>query len=260
MTAASHDDFATAGAARESQADQRQYLSPTPPSSAPELDYFALLKSLGEVADPATSDTSLLQLLQGFVRDHHDRICEARLINSSGLVDWFWPMVSNGTLQFSMHHMYNHIEYLRRRLTDSSQEGARVLVISKLGPTLLQLLGAAIDLDPTFLWRHYNAELDSDHYVPAMAKLRTRFYSAVASVKKGKTDTDVSQHSSVSPVEEYCGLHTRGRSSFDKGQMISHVSCYYVSPNSCMQHAGGPIRRPRFCASADSNLTRVDHD
>lgn len=73
--------------------------------------------------------------------------------------------------------MCEQIQYVRQQLVEGRQEDARVLVVDKISQCFLQILGVAIDLDPTFLWRHCNQHLDSDLYSSGMATRRNRYFS-----------------------------------------------------------------------------------
>jgi len=114
------------------------------------------------------------------------------------------------------------------------QEGTRVLIVDEPDRDLLQVLGTAIDLDPTFLWRHYNEELDSDRYVLGLARLRKDFLSLVATAKKGRAGTDVDLDASFSTPDDDCSIHLRYKSYDPWIGRTYHISCYRISANSCM--------------------------
>jgi hypothetical protein len=68
---------------------------------------------------------------------------------------------------------------MRQTLTDETQENVRILTTDRSDTQLLQILGAAIDLDPTSLWRYYDETLNNRRF-SEMASLRDLFFSRVA--------------------------------------------------------------------------------
>ena len=75
---------------------------------------------------------------------------------------------------------HDQIQYMRRQLTGEPREGIDVLIIDDICAALLQIVGAAVDFDPTFLWRHCNEKLESDVCVSELATLRSKFPSLVS--------------------------------------------------------------------------------
>ena len=133
--------------------------------------------------------------------------------------------------------MYTEIQEIRRLPIGETQGGKSILVVDNISPRSLQVLGAAIDLDPTFLWRHYNRALDHPSWILEMNTLRRRFFSLVAAAKKRRAQGDTFQ---VSSTDEDLSLHLRYRESkanWKKSRMVyeisSHISCYFITVNSC---------------------------
>ena len=108
------------------------------------------------------------------------------------------------------------------------------MVVDNINPTALQILGAAIDLDPIFMWRHHNEKLDHSGWVSQMNKLRKAFLSLAAAGKKPTAERDNSQ---VSSTDEDLNIHLRYRTSklwpFDGHEISSQISCYFITANSC---------------------------
>lgn len=236
MAEAAENSPTAAASAPEPRADQLQYLTPVPPGFTPEYDYLALLQSLRDTADFATagsSDSSTPQLLQNLqsTQSHSvDRVC---FINSSGTMEWVRSIGSRykrGTLW-----MYEQIQSLRRKLVEGKQEDAGVLVAYDISYEFLQIIGVAIDLDPAFLWRHYNQDLDSNSYSSEMAALRNRYFSLVTAGRRRRAETNIDQEPSTDEdrnLHMRYGLRSRW-SAQNQHQISSHISCYYIKANRC---------------------------
>jgi hypothetical protein len=135
-----------------------------------------------------------------------------------------------------MEWMYNQIRYMRQTLTHETQENARILTIDRPDTQLLQILGAAIDLDPTSLWRYYDNTLNIRRFAE-MASLRDLFFSRVAVEKMGRAGAaagaEAEQCPSRSLMEENHETHLRYLSVTEENSIMSPISCYRVSKNSC---------------------------
>ena len=172
MTEAPENATTAAPGAPESQAYQIPYLTPTPPGFSPEYDYCAVLQSLLDTASgtsPNFSDSSPFQPPNKLMKDWKRYSCRAHLVSSFGSTEWSW--LDQLSPDITVERMYEQIQDVRQTLTGGTEWDTRVLVVDEFSRDFLQILGAAIDLDPTFLWRHYNEDLDSDHYAPDMAGL-----------------------------------------------------------------------------------------
>lgn len=242
MAEAPQSDTTVATSAPGPRGDQLQYLLPTPPGVIPEYDYIALIQSLSldDAAGRTTSgssDPSPYQLPPDLTQDKR-RWYHAQLISSSGCVD----IVKRGFLDSKgeAKHMYKQIQRLRQQLKAGAQGEARVLFVDEFSREFLQILGAAIDLDPTFLWRHYNKDLDSDRYISEMATLRRKYFSLVTAQKRRRAGTDVKQEPSISSIDENRSVHMRyglqdmwGDWIDEMDAVSSHISCYSFSANCC---------------------------
>lgn len=215
----------------ESRADQIQYLSPTPAGFNPEYDYLALIKSARSATVPGAP---LSRVPYNYTECEQQSAVRAHFVNSSGLIEPVWPKGEDG--KSKMEWIHENLKSLREQFRGEGQEGARILVVEDFDWTFLQALGAAIDLDPTFLWRHYHEELDSEHYVEGMAALRNKFFTLVSDVRNQRVAaTDVVQQRSNSPMNEDRGIHLRHHSPFTAlgYSLSSHISCYRITTNSC---------------------------
>lgn len=240
MTEAPESAPTVAARAPELRAGQIHCMMRPPPwyDCAPEYDYLALLRSLRDASDLATAETprsSTPQLLKDSQRTPCDGSCGTRLITSSGSSEWMSAPLSD--FQRSPGSVNADIRNLRQRLVEGGQGDTRVLIVDGDDPDLLQILGVAIGLDPTFLWRHYNEELDAYHCIPEMAKLRKEFYRRVRAEKGRRAEADTDQELLTN---EDRNLHIRyelldGRSlrATREHEAYSHISCYPCSANSC---------------------------
>jgi hypothetical protein len=85
MTVTSDNPSIAATDAPEPQADQIQYLAPTPPGFAPEYDYFAVVKLVIETAGLPESDSFYQSLSPDeLLKGREESSCRASLVNSSG--------------------------------------------------------------------------------------------------------------------------------------------------------------------------------
>lgn len=225
-----------AASASEPQADQIQYLTPTPPGFAPEYDYFAVVQSLIDTAGIRKSDPpyqSPFQPLDVLLKNRNDTSSDAVLMRSA----WSGELLPLRPYSpgIRVKEMYEEILRIRQLLTHG---GKSILVVDNISPTALQILGAAIDLDPTFLWRHYNEALDRPGSGSESNTLRKRFFSLVAAAKKRRAERDTFRMSST---DEDFSLHLRYcvyKMSLDMGygsvyDILSHISCYFITANSC---------------------------
>lgn len=234
MTEAPENVPTVATSAPEPRADQIQYLTPTPPGFAPEYDYLALLQSLRNSADFATagsSDSSTPQLLKEIRITEYN--CRKRFVDSSGSSDHTSSLRPDSKSEAEW--MYEQIDYVRKMLIGGTEGGARVLVVDNINCGFLQILGVAIDLDPTFLWRHLNGDLDLDRYSSGMATLRNKYFELIAAEKWHRVGTDAGQESST---DKDRSIHIRYKSEEDdwfasEHEISSHISCYPCSANSC---------------------------
>jgi hypothetical protein len=236
MTEAQEHTPTVAASAPEPLADQIRYLTPTPPGFAPEYDYVALIQSICDTADFATtesSDTSPPQLLRERQRAARYSSCQACFTESSGSTEY---------LRFisSQEQLYEQIQYVRRKLTEKPQGVTRVLVIDDIDDSMLQVVGAAIDLDPTFLWRHFNNKPDADINDLEMATLQNTFFSLVAAGRSRRSGTDAGQETRVSPKDGDRGVHVSYRpeyvwhdSASSFRSISSRISCLHCSENNC---------------------------
>lgn len=237
------DPSTVATSAPEAGHSQIKYLLPAPPGFAPEYDYLALLKSLNlnDAAGPAMSYSfgqCPFWLPPNMLKPELLHDCRAHLINSSGSESWYFmndrPFEgSKGQADW----MYEQIQYTRQKLVGNRQEGTTVLVVDNIDWEFLQILGPAMDLDPTFLWRHYNyAFLDSNEYVAELARLRNDFFSLVAASKMGQAGTEEYQEPSSTSTDGDRSIHVYySLNGYPKPgvKLWSAISCYRFSVNSC---------------------------
>ena len=225
-----------ATSAPEPLGDQLQYLLPTPPGVTPEYDYLALIQSLSR-ATAGSSDPSPYQLPPDLTQDR-SRWYHTRLFSSSGSATRLreGDRASKGEAEW----MYEQIQRVRQQIKAGAQGDTRVLVVDDPSRELLQILGAAIDLDPTFLWRHYNKDLDSDRYVSELAALRSKYFSLVTAQKRRRAGAGMDQGPSNSSMDENWSVHMRYGLQDINGDWIdemdgvsSHISCYSFSANCC---------------------------
>ena len=236
MTEAPQNAPSVAASAPEPQADQIQYLMPTPPEFAPEYDYFAVVQSLIDTAGLRESDSSYqspFQPLDAPMKNRKDTSSDAMPMRSYG----FGRLVRLpcDSPEITVEEMYREIQILRGLLIGETQGGKSILIVDNISPTSLQILGAAMNLDPTFLLRHHNEALDNPEWVSEMNKLRSRFFSLVAAAKKRRAERDTFQ---VSSTDEDLKLHLRYRASKSDGpengyEISSHISCYFITANVC---------------------------
>ena len=239
MTEALENAPTVAASAPEPQADHIQYLTPTPPGFAPEYDYFAVVQSLIDTAgirESDSSDESPFQPLDELLKNRKDTLFGSGLMRSS----WLGRLLHLPVYprQAPVEEMYEEIQEIRRLLIGETQGGKNILVIDNISPAFLQILGAAIDLDPTFVWRHYIAAPDSLSDVPEMDTLRRKFLSLVPADSKRRaerkrfyvssTDKDLSVHLRYWAFNsDWAGrVHTAN-------EISSHISCHSVTDNSC---------------------------
>lgn len=250
MAEFAEDPPTVAASTPKSGADQIENLLPIPPALAPEYDYLTLLQSLNlnDAAGCAilnSSATSPFRLPPALTQKKQLYDCRAYLTDSSGYEDWIllddrgskeWYTTSRREIDW----VYGQIQYTREKLIGKRQEGTSVLVVEDRSRGLLEILGAAMDLDPTFSWRHYNEDLDSDRYISELARLRNEFFSLVATSKKGCSGTDEDRKPSIPSTYEDRSIHLRyGLDDISKEQThvfwgsSCHISCYRFSANSC---------------------------
>ena len=244
MTEALENAPTVAASASEPQADEIQYLTPAPLGFAPEYDYFAVVQSLIDTAGfresgfPRQSPFQPLdELLENRKYTQYTPFGED-LMRSSWLGRSFDLPVYPRQSQTPLKEIYAEIQNIRRLLIGETQGGKNILVIDNISPAFLQILGAAIDLDPTFLWRHYNGAPDNPSDVLAMDTLRRKFLSLVAVERKRRA---VRERFQVSSTDEDSSVHLRYRASksdltgevYEASEISSHISCYFVTANSC---------------------------
>lgn len=238
MAEATENPATVAASAPEPQADQIQYLTPTPPGFTPEYDYLALIKSISDTADFATADpfdASTHQPLKAFPVPARGGLRRLFLIGNSEYSEWMWSNQLDS--EDEMERMYEQIQDLRPQLVEGRQGDPRILVVNDINQSLLQVLGVAIDLDPTFVWRHYNQDLNSDIYSSWMATLRYRYFSLVTATRTRRAGTISDQEQ---PTDEDRNLHMRYNLGASRAirdpeayQVSSHISCYYIMANRC---------------------------
>jgi len=274
LAAIPEDGFIAAAGAQEPPVYQLRHLSPTPPGLRPEYDYAALLDSL--VKAVGLSDTSPFAESQILPQDRKGNFrwrpsCRARLISSSGFEELTEPHDGHG--KSKLESTYEQIQNIRHKLTGKTHDGTHVLVVDEISRDFLQIVGAAIDLDPTFLWRHYNEELDGDDHVPGMATMKDNFLALVKGASRSSSQVRTASATAERPVESLtvallklengewrksitnATLHlsfsstervhraSRERRAFQgleddeqsarQCRISSRISCYRVSPNRC---------------------------
>jgi hypothetical protein len=137
----------------------------------------------------------------------------------------------------TVERMHEEIQSIRRMLAGDTQGSSCVLVVDNNSPILLRILGAAIDLDPTFLWRHHNAELDRYSSFSDVNTLRNRFYSLVATEKHRRLGRNMNQHSSVAQSGRDGSIHItylmEKRFGPQSYRVTSRISCYRPTMNNC---------------------------
>lgn len=241
MTEAPQNASTAAASAPEPQADQIQYLTPTPPGFAPEYDYFAVVQSLIDTAGIRESDSyeSPFQPLDELLKNRKDTSSGTLLIQSS------WSGTSHRLLpdlpRTTVRDMYGEIQSIRRLLVGKAQGAKTILIVDNISPTSLQIFGAAFDLDPTFLWRHYDEVLARPSWglESEMNTLRKIFFSLVAAAKRRGAERDTFQKSST-VLDEDLHLNYRTSSNVIWGRghykISSHISCYLITANICKYH------------------------
>ena len=166
--------------------------------------------------------------------------CRAHLVNRSGLIEWNWAALPT---EITIERMYKEIQYIRRKLTEDTHGDDCILVVDRINLPFLQILGAAIDLDPTFLWRHHNARLKHPFNVSEMNFLRSRFFSLVAAGNKRRLGTEINHASSIASSEEDRSIHIthefETESSYPAYGISTHISCY----RSSMTNSTWPLAR-----------------
>ena len=143
MTEAPQNAPSVAASAPDPQADQIQYLTPTPPGFAPEYDYLALLESISDIPDSAragSSDASPRQAMKDLTRLRlysgvFGALRQARLINSFGLTEWEWKR--NDDPRREVEYMYGQIQDMRQKLTLGPPEGDRILIVDEPDDAML---------------------------------------------------------------------------------------------------------------------------
>jgi hypothetical protein len=246
MTEAPENTTAEAASTPESQAERIQYLTPTPPVFTPEYDYTAIVESITNTANFATAgsfEASPPQLLRVLEEIRRRGLCRSCFLDNSGRSEWVSsaPPSSKSDAEWT----YEQIQRTREQLHGGTKGDTRVLVIDNISTRLLRVLGAAIDLDPTVLWRHYSQEVDSDCYVPEMIKLRNEFFRRARAAKRRSTGTNADQEPSVYSMDVDGSFHMRYNLDFYWAgldprwyDLSSRISCCRVSANTCKLIAG----------------------
>lgn len=209
-------------------------MTPTPPGFYPEYDYLYLIRSIRDTTDFATAgspDSSTPQLLQDFRRTQRDGWCRTFFIcksGPSGSSMSFWPHSRS-----QPESIYEEIKSVRQKSVEGEQEDARVLDVDHISHEFLQILGVALDLDPTLLWQHYNQDLHSDLYSSGMATLRNKYFSLILADKRRRSGTNIDQKPSTDEDRTRhmrYALLWRGNTTY---RIRSHISFYYITVNRC---------------------------
>lgn len=172
MTSTSQDPPTHAENVVGERADPIRYLSPTPPGFRPEINYLATLEAF---VDEAKTDGAELKtgspylLVQELARQRHhiylqleekrcslrgkERVTRVCAIDNLGSTDCLVPPVSS----FADHGakvawIYQEIQAIRLKLVGNAQGCACVLLVNQADALTLQVLGAALKLDPSFLF------------------------------------------------------------------------------------------------------------
>lgn len=193
----------------EPRADQIQYLTPVPPGFNAEYDYLALVQSLGGTAGGATLN-HLVGVLSHIPKDpgpgRSQPPSRALLIGSSGVLPWDWRI--EWTMKDSeVGWIYDQIQFVRQEFARNSHEGTRVLLIDSIFRPMAQVLGAALNLDPTFLWRRYGEGLDLNYHGLELARLRSDFFARAAASSEDRVGEDINQKPTFSSTREDRSVH-----------------------------------------------------
>jgi len=173
MTAAQHNPLANATTANVERTTGIRYLFPTPPDCQPEIDYFASLQNFAETRtdyEKAQFAKSLLEPSDpeyGIVLNK-TKVCE---VTSSGSTECLSSCTGAhyASVETTNARIYKGIHEIRQKMKDSHDQ-PRVLIVEDANRATLQALGAALDLNPSFLLRHaYDSRDDNVSYSGANA-------------------------------------------------------------------------------------------
>lgn len=248
MVSRTNDSQAQAASTPEPRPEQVRYLTPTPPGFSPEIDYLATVQSLGEAAGLDKTDSAGDTPYQFWgelfrrwtLRIYNATDSRALLIDASGYpehIETLTKKSGTGTeVEIQAKHVYEMTQYLRHKLIDEVQEGTRVLMVDKVDPILLQALGAAFDLDPTFIIRNYSKEYESNEHASEMSTLRKEYHAFTARKKQSEGSNKNAQNHVLAEEWDH-GVHIRGEFPGNKMRSISsNISCCRVSANGCQSY------------------------
>jgi hypothetical protein len=220
MTSVPHNDSPEASGGPEPRTAHVRFLTPTPPNFEPEIDYISTLKALSEVEGLDTATKMFLDGLMKLEGTWGTRSsARASVITSNGatdhLVDLHIESIT-GTEEDRVNWMYHEIVDFRQRVKLESQQRSCVVVATTHITPALQIIGAALDLDPGFLLHHMN-EPSGAHISDAdIASLSKAFASCVVSLRNGDDD-----HLDHAPLGPSCSI--RG--------LVDHRKNYHMEDN-----------------------------
>lgn len=181
MTAVPDNGSSRAGTTPEHSAVQIELLSPTPPGFTPEYDYILTLESACRESGLYKVAHMLIGWQHKFKNTWHllrqsktnPRAC---MVESSGSTDLFLDCTDFDDPVQCMHH---EIKTLRERLADQQQGTVFALVVETVDFLAIQILGAAVDLDPQFLLRHLGADQEFEISDQDYECLKDKFYRCI---------------------------------------------------------------------------------
>lgn len=202
MAAVADDGSSHAGILPERPTLQARLLSPTPPSFEPEYDYLATLKDASQAAGLSKAADLLSSLLNDIGNDWDldswdGKPPRACFIDSSGSTSLFRePKRREVGLDDRVKWMHQEIKHIRQDLSVELHRSARdksphVVVIETNKVMALQVLGAAVGLDPEFLLRHLDAGSDENTEDGSLPDLKGHFFERITSWRhEGKDKGD----------------------------------------------------------------------
>jgi hypothetical protein len=138
----------------------------------------------------------------------------------------------------SMDWKYHQIRYIRQMLIGQSEQGTRVLVVQDINAEVLQILGAALDLDPCFLGRHLGSS-ETWTQLPEELKALGETYAQFLSNSKQQTGQNqvLKQHADSKDTGK---IHISGHVSVTASPEENMVSIY---TGGFMLETGAEVRR-----------------
>jgi hypothetical protein len=196
---------------------QVRYLTPTPPGFEPEIDYIPTLQAVSEAAGTNTAEWSILFQESPNEFPEWRRRPKACIIDDAGSSNHLTVSAENRlvTREEEVTWMYRQIRAIRQRMGTEARQRTRVLVAETYHSLAIQVLGTALDLDPTFLLRHVNKLLQVNTSESEMAALSRAFSTCIADSRQ-KHQVLENTHATLNKTrtKHHDSSHLRGQASY----------------------------------------------